>query len=203
MRNIPNILTMLRIVWLPTMWVFLYQALFEPSSGNLKVALIFLFVLGLTDLLDGYLAKRNNGAWKSVWGAKMDPIADKALFWTCILLVWPWMLATAADIDDPIMMLAALVVVLYAGAILLKHAQLDITSTTMRSVDAKSARTLGRLKFVCDLGAIAVAMIGAQHLDGTYNTALPILIAVFWLIWMATFMAKTNVEQRQAALVAP
>ncbi len=202
MRNIPNTLTMLRIVWLPDLWFFLYLALFEPSTGNFSVAFSFLIFMGLTDLLDGFLAKRNNGAWKSEWGAKMDPIADKALFWTCILLVWPWMLATAAGIDDPIMMIAGLVIVLYAGAVLLKHAQLDITSTTMRSADAKSARTLGRLKFVCDLGAIAAAMIGAQMVDGAYNTALPVLIAVTLLIWTATMLAKTNVEQRQAALAA-
>ena len=52
------------------------------------MALILFFVAGLSDGLDGYLAKRNN--WGSRLGELMDPLADKLLLVSCFLTLG-WM----------------------------------------------------------------------------------------------------------------
>lgn len=68
MRNIPNILSTFRIILIPFYFIAILQ--------NQKVtAGIILIVSGLTDLLDGYLARRFN--WITDIGKLLDPLADK------------------------------------------------------------------------------------------------------------------------------
>jgi cardiolipin synthase len=68
MKNIPNILTLLRIAFIP---FFVWQI----SVGNNLVAGLILLVSSLTDLLDGFLARKFG--WVSDLGKVLDPIADK------------------------------------------------------------------------------------------------------------------------------
>lgn len=71
--NLPNTLTMLRIV-LAFAFVFL---LFMEGLFYKSLALLTFLLASLTDLLDGFLAKRNNQI--TDFGKLMDPIADKIL----------------------------------------------------------------------------------------------------------------------------
>lgn len=69
-RQIPNIITLLRIVLvLPTTWL-LWEARYVEG-------LILMSVAGASDALDGWLARRFQ--WGSRFGAAMDPVADKLL----------------------------------------------------------------------------------------------------------------------------
>jgi cardiolipin synthase len=68
--NIPNLLTLLRIVLVPVIVIFLIQGLF------FKALLIF-GIAALTDVLDGFLARVLHQ--QTALGAYLDPIADKAL----------------------------------------------------------------------------------------------------------------------------
>lgn len=68
MKHIPNILTSLRIVIIP---FFIWKML----EGDLFVAGVLLVFSGLTDLLDGLLARSFH--WVSDLGKVLDPIADK------------------------------------------------------------------------------------------------------------------------------
>jgi len=47
------------------------------SNGNNVVFIYLMLIAGLTDFLDGYFARKYNH--KSVFGAKLDPLADKIL----------------------------------------------------------------------------------------------------------------------------
>lgn len=196
MRHIPNTLTRARMALLPAYLFFLYLALFYPSAGNFHLGFWSLFLMGLTDLLDGWLAKRNNGKYKTPWGAKWDPIADKLLFWTSVPLLWAWMLSVAISSDYLLIGLAIMGVVSW---IVLEHARLDITSTCMRAVKIESAKPLGRLKFATDLLAVAVAILGAWRLEQGYGTKLGILLLIGTALWLAMMLAKENVRQRQLA----
>ena len=73
MLNIPNALTLLRIFLVPLLVVVLLTRM--PAKEYLALA-VFL-VAALTDLLDGWIARR----WKKVTrlGMLLDPIADKIL----------------------------------------------------------------------------------------------------------------------------
>jgi len=68
--NIPNSLTLMRIVLVPlVVWLII-------THEMLAAFLLFLFA-GLSDAADGFLAKRYK--WDTELGAYLDPIADKAL----------------------------------------------------------------------------------------------------------------------------
>lgn len=73
LMNIPNFLTVLRIVLIPVFILVFYLPI--PSS-NLICAAIFA-VAAVTDWLDGYLARRWNQT--SPLGAFLDPVADKLM----------------------------------------------------------------------------------------------------------------------------
>jgi cardiolipin synthase (CMP-forming) len=74
--NIPNFLSLLRILLVPVMVIFLMQ-------GSFVKALIILAVSGITDALDGFLARVLKQ--QTVLGAYLDPIADKALLVSCYI----------------------------------------------------------------------------------------------------------------------
>ncbi|WP_281858213.1 CDP-diacylglycerol--glycerol-3-phosphate 3-phosphatidyltransferase [Litoreibacter halocynthiae] len=91
--NIPNILTLLRLLAAPGVAVmFLY---FQRPWAD-WFALILFVTAALTDWIDGYLAR----AWKqeSKFGAMLDPIADKAMVIIALLVITgfsgmnPWVL---------------------------------------------------------------------------------------------------------------
>lgn len=71
--NVPNVLTVLRILLVPVLVVALLD---ETPNGDLFAAIVFV-VASLTDLLDGYLARTRNAI--TTFGKLMDPIADKLL----------------------------------------------------------------------------------------------------------------------------
>ena len=71
--NLPNLLTMLRILLVPVLVVAL---LGETPNGDLLAAIVFA-VASLTDAIDGYLARARGDV--TSFGKLMDPIADKLL----------------------------------------------------------------------------------------------------------------------------
>lgn len=68
--NIPNSLTLLRIILVPVIVIFLID-------GDYFGAMIVFVVAGITDGLDGFLARILKQ--KTMLGAYLDPLADKAL----------------------------------------------------------------------------------------------------------------------------
>ncbi|MBV9502869.1 MAG: CDP-diacylglycerol--glycerol-3-phosphate 3-phosphatidyltransferase [Acidobacteriaceae bacterium] len=83
MTNLPNLLTLIRIFLVPLLVAALVQQNFRLYWGDRLLvandffALIVFLAAALTDLLDGYLARR----WKQVTtvGTLLDPVADKLL----------------------------------------------------------------------------------------------------------------------------
>jgi CDP-diacylglycerol--glycerol-3-phosphate 3-phosphatidyltransferase len=72
--NLPNKLTMLRVILIP---VFLLVLFLVPAPMNRYIAVVIFIVASLTDFLDGYLARKLNLV--SNFGKFMDPLADKLL----------------------------------------------------------------------------------------------------------------------------
>lgn len=77
LKNIPNILSVIRIL-LVFVFVFCFFSLEYPY-----VALVIFLLAGATDVVDGYLARRNN--WVTNLGKVLDPFADKLM--QCTVLV--------------------------------------------------------------------------------------------------------------------
>ena len=76
--NIPIFLTILRIVAIPMIVLFFYLDMPLTASTIFGLA-------GLTDLIDGYLARKFNQECR--FGAFLDPVADKLLVAVALLLI--------------------------------------------------------------------------------------------------------------------
>lgn len=123
-RDIPNLITVFRIVLVaPVTWAILEQ--------QHMLALVLFFVAGVSDGLDGFLAKRYD--WSSRLGALLDPLADKALLiacyaslsWTGLLPLWLFALIILRD------------VVIVAGAVIyhFRVARLEAEPTLISKVN--------------------------------------------------------------------
>lgn len=79
-RQVPNQLTMLRLVLAGVFFLVLNQYRYQGGAGGsawLMVAIPLFVLAALTDLLDGYLARRWGA--ESTFGRIMDPFCDKVL----------------------------------------------------------------------------------------------------------------------------
>lgn len=87
--NIPNQLTILRVIFIPFMVILYYldKAYGDPLVLNgYSIAIGILFVLAsITDFFDGFLARR----WQiiTVFGKFLDPLADKLLVMFALLML--------------------------------------------------------------------------------------------------------------------
>jgi cardiolipin synthase len=83
---IPNLLTYARIVAVPLVVACLYgQSILAGGMWLRWVAVAIFIAAGITDFLDGYLA-RSLGQ-QSSFGRMLDPIADKLLVASCLLML--------------------------------------------------------------------------------------------------------------------
>ena len=79
--NLPNKLTILRVILIPFFVVFM---LFDITGAADKwIALVIFCVASLTDMLDGKIARKYNLVTNS--GKFMDPLADKLLVCTALI----------------------------------------------------------------------------------------------------------------------
>ncbi|PKM04907.1 MAG: CDP-diacylglycerol--glycerol-3-phosphate 3-phosphatidyltransferase [Gammaproteobacteria bacterium HGW-Gammaproteobacteria-6] len=79
--NIPNILTMMRVVLIPIFLLFYYL----PYHWSYLAAAIVFTLASVTDWLDGYLARK----WEqsTPFGAFLDPVADKLMVAVALILL--------------------------------------------------------------------------------------------------------------------
>lgn len=77
-KNIPNLLTLLRLIIVPVLGYFLYFENYIPA--------VVLFAFGgFTDILDGYIARKYSLVTK--WGKVFDPLADKLMQITALVFL--------------------------------------------------------------------------------------------------------------------
>jgi cardiolipin synthase len=83
---VPNLLTYARIAAVPVVVACMYwQAILAGGMWLRWVALVIFIAAGVTDILDGYFA-RSMGQ-QSSFGRMLDPIADKLLVASCLLML--------------------------------------------------------------------------------------------------------------------
>ncbi len=68
--NLPNLITIARILLVPVV-------IWAITAGEMRVAFLLFLLAGVSDAVDGFLAKRFN--MTSELGANLDPLADKVL----------------------------------------------------------------------------------------------------------------------------
>ncbi|SHJ62810.1 CDP-diacylglycerol--glycerol-3-phosphate 3-phosphatidyltransferase [Dethiosulfatibacter aminovorans DSM 17477] len=84
MKNIPNILTIFRIILAPVFVV----VFFSGKENAYNLALVVYVLASFTDFLDGYLARRYNLITEL--GKVLDPFADKVMLITVLICLYIW-----------------------------------------------------------------------------------------------------------------
>ena len=136
--NIPNALTMLRIVAVPVIVVALLE---ETPNGDVIAAAVFALA-AVTDGLDGYIARRRRQI--TTFGKLMDPLADKLLVVAALVAL--------VSLDR----LAAWVAMVIIAR--------ELAVTGLRAVAAErgvviSASWLGKLKTAVQVAAIVALIV--------------------------------------------
>lgn len=113
LARLPNALTIARFVAIP-----LFIALMLPAEGGKSWAAAIVFAAaGVTDQLDGWLARR----WhvESRFGTVADPLADRLMIDTAVVLLWyhdrlPWV-ALALILARDVVLLAGYKLIVPSG----------------------------------------------------------------------------------------
>ncbi|MEN9848674.1 MAG: CDP-diacylglycerol--glycerol-3-phosphate 3-phosphatidyltransferase [Pseudomonadota bacterium] len=166
--NIPNSLTVLRIVLIPIFMGVFYLPL---SWVNLATTGIFALA-AITDWFDGYLARR----WQqtSAFGAFLDPVADKLLVAVVLVLLVQkhpsvWMAIPAAVIIGREITISAL-----------REWMAELGERTQVSVSF-----IGKVKTVAQMGALLMLLYDVPLFDISMHKAGYILlyIAALLTLW--------------------
>jgi CDP-diacylglycerol--glycerol-3-phosphate 3-phosphatidyltransferase len=149
--NLPNALTLLRIFFVPLLVSAMVQERVSFHLGatfvsnDLLALAIFLFA-AVTDLLDGYLARR----WGQVTtvGTLLDPIADKLLISAALIAL------------VQVRAVPGYLVILVVGR--------EFAVTGLRSIAATEGYTikasdLGKTKMIAQVVAVSVLLLGLRH----------------------------------------
>jgi len=174
--NLQNFITLPRILLIP---VFVVLFATPTPNRSLSAALVFA-VAAVTDLLDGYLARRNGQV--TTLGQLLDPIADKLLVLSALILL--------VNIDR----VSALVAILIIAR--------EVAVTGVRAIAAGegmviAAETTGKYKMALQVVAILlliledtfVSDLGNLHLAGIVTLYLSLVLGYVsggyyvWSFW--------------------
>ena len=174
--NLPNGLTLVRILLIP---FFVILFITPTPDRSLSAAVIFV-VAAVTDLLDGYIARRTGQVTKL--GKLLDPIADKLLVLSALILL--------VNVDR----VSALVAILVIAR--------EVAVTGIRAIAAGegmilSAENTGKYKMALQVVAITLLILegtdltelGNLHLAGSVTLYLSLVLGYVsggqyvWSFW--------------------
>ena len=135
--NLPNILTLSRIVLIPVFVIFFYL----PVGWNYLAACVIFVLAAITDGLDGYYARKLGQT--SALGAFLDPVADKLMITVVLVLLVE---------DEPSIWLA-----LPAAVIIGREITISALREWMAELGESSKVAVsgyGKLKTICQMVAL-------------------------------------------------
>lgn len=170
--NLPNLLTWLRILFIPLMAGVFYlpDGWLTPAHAN-QLAAVFFGIAALTDWLDGYLARALGKT--SAFGAFLDPVADKLMVAAALIVL--------IDLGR-VAPLAALIII---GR--------EITISALREWMAKAGKSasvavsfVGKLKTTAQMIAIVLLLFYDPF------AGLPVMPIGTVLIWIAALLTLVS-----------
>jgi cardiolipin synthase (CMP-forming) len=169
--NIPNFITLARIISVPVIFWALV-------SGQGKTAFFVFLAAGISDAVDGFLAKRF--AWRTELGAYLDPLADK-------LLIVSIFIALGVRNELPLWLVIAVVSrdILIVAAVLL--AWLLDQPIRIKPLAMSKANTLAQIVLAAVVladGAFSLGLVGPRLLLVWLTGALTLLsLAAYLRAW--------------------
>lgn len=170
--SIPNIITLGRILLVPVIvWAI--------AANQMEIAFAIFIVAGVSDAVDGFLAKRFNMA--SDLGALLDPLADKALLVSIYVALGIW-----GAVPRWIVILVVSRDIMIVGAVIVSW--LFGKPIPMKPLMVSKLNTVAQVAFA----ALVLAALGFGFGPGPYDmilmgfvTILTLLSVSFYLVgWM-------------------
>ena len=169
--NLPNSITMSRIVMIPLLlWILSQHFPWQGKNGEQEIAASVLFVLAsITDGLDGYLARR----WKQIttMGMLLDPIADKVMVTAALVALVAY---------TPQVVKVWIVVVIIGREFLISGLR-SIASSEGFTIEASD---LGKLKTVIQIISVVSAILAHRWDQWTIGV---LVIPVKWIAIAAIY----------------
>jgi cardiolipin synthase len=187
--TIPNLLTFLRMALIPVFAILLYY-------GQSGWALLTFFVAGISDGVDGFIARRFNQ--ESELGTILDPIADKLLMTTAfIIMTLPNVFPPTRHLPVPFWVTASVIgrdilIIAVAGAIFI--------ITNFRGFKPS---WLGKASTVVQIAAVCLILVAAVfpalrsfYLPTVYTTvvALALFSGVHYIFFVAKLMNESSTQ---------
>jgi CDP-diacylglycerol--glycerol-3-phosphate 3-phosphatidyltransferase len=176
--NIPNILTLARIVLIP---VFLLVAYWPPAIGihghdgsmSRHIILTAIFVVAaVTDWFDGYLARTLNQT--SAFGRFLDPVADKLMVAAALIVLVQW---------QPSISMAFAAIVIISREITVSALREWMAELGARTNVAVS--TVGKYKTAFQMIAITVFLLNWKPLEMlAYGLLYTAVILTLWSMFI-------------------
>ncbi len=191
MWSIPNLLTFSRIVMIPVFVALFYM----PGSWSNQLAALVFLAAAITDWLDGYLARRMGLV--SALGAFLDPVADKLMVATALVLL------VAAD---PSVWIAISAAVIIGREITISALREWMAELGARATVAVS--WVGKFKTVMQMTSILLMIYRDDFLGlPIYQIGVVLLyVAVFLTLWsMLVYLraAWPSLSDEPASEIAP
>jgi CDP-diacylglycerol---glycerol-3-phosphate 3-phosphatidyltransferase len=162
--NLPNLVTLIRILLIPV-FVMLFAT---PTPERSLIAAIVFVVAAVTDLLDGYLARKSGQV--TTLGKLLDPIADKLLVLSALILL--------VNVDR----VSALVAILIIAR--------EVAVTGVRAIAAGEgiiipAETTGKYKMVLQIVAIVFLILEGTAAEALGNLHLPGMVTLYFSLLLS------------------
>ena len=168
--SIPNLITLGRILLVP----FIVWAI---ASNQMEIAFAIFIVAGVSDAVDGFLAKRFNMA--SELGALLDPLADKALLVSIYVSLGIW-----GAVPRWIVILVVSRDIMIVGAVIVSW--LFGKPIPMKPLMVSKLNTVAQVTFA----ALVLASLGF-HFDSTpYDEILMGFVTVFTLLAVSFYLVE-------------
>ncbi len=173
--NLPNKLTVMRMVLIPFM-IFFYLASFIPYGIGKLVALVIFIVAALTDFVDGKIARSRNMVTN--FGKFLDPIADKLLTTSLLLL-----LVADGTIFNPYGVIVAIIIISREFMV----SALRLMAATRGTVLA--ADIWGKAKTMVQMIALPICAVYSYILTCGFNVAGWVVGTFMWLSYISIGLA--------------
>ncbi len=174
--NLPINLTLLRIALIPLLAVVFYL---PWEYSNVACTIIF-FIAGFTDWLDGYLARKMG--LETAFGAFLDPVADKIMVASVLVLV------VQQQADATLAIASAIIISREITIASLREwmAEIGLTATVKVS-------SLGKWKTTAQMLSIGFLLYREDLLG------MPINLIGYWLLYIASFLTLWSMMQYLSA----
>lgn len=189
--NLPNKLTILRILLIP---VFLFFFFATSLPHNFLVAFVVFTFASLTDMLDGQIARKNNQITN--FGKLMDPLADKLLVTSamvCLLSTGYKVLLPFNFYQNHYANISTIVLIIMLSR--------DLVVNSIRLVAAGegvviAADKWGKLKTISQMIWLSMSLLRLEHItsmdNGNFFLQLPNVVSTgYYIIETALFIIMT------------